>query len=189
MFSDIGTWSRNSLMIFFPMQEFSSDRNRSRWWFCQTSSWSKCQALTTFESFADGFTVPRGTTCFVFTYMLHRDKRTFPNPEAFIPERFLPENSIGRHPFSYVPFSAGPRNCIGKFKQLMVRCISKEKIKHGQPANLHPSTMRVRIPSDARELFGNTWITFRCRSKVRPDGGETRLCHNSSALSVTSNSS
>lgn len=55
----------------------------------------------------NGYTVPKGTTAGILTFLLHRDPTVFPNPEKFIPERFLPENSLGRHPFAYVPFSAG----------------------------------------------------------------------------------
>ncbi|XP_022651607.1 cytochrome P450 4c3-like isoform X4 [Varroa destructor] len=86
----------------------------------------------------NGYTVPRGTTCFVFTYMLHRDKQIFPNPEAFIPERFLPENSIGRHPFSYVPFSAGPRNCIGqKFALMEEKVVCATLLRRYQIQSVH----------------------------------------------------
>lgn len=66
-----------------------------------------------------GYTVPKGTTAGILTFLLHRDPDVFKNPEVFDPTRFAPENTIGRHPFAYIPFSAGPRNCIGqKFAQM-----------------------------------------------------------------------
>lgn len=66
------------------------------------------------DTIIHGYTVPANTTVLLFTYILHRDSKHFPDPELFQPGRFFEENSRGRHPYVYVPFSAGPRNCIGQ---------------------------------------------------------------------------
>ncbi|KAL5276593.1 hypothetical protein ACFFRR_002047 [Megaselia abdita] len=65
--------------------------------------------------------IPKGTGITVLTYMVHRDKQYYPDPEKFMPERFLNESEM--HPFQFVAFSAGPRNCIGqKFAMLELKC-------------------------------------------------------------------
>ncbi|CAH1400225.1 unnamed protein product [Nezara viridula] len=62
--------------------------------------------------------IKAGKTVVVFTYGVHRSKKHWKNPDAFIPERFAP--GTNRHSFSYIPFSAGPRNCIGHKYAMMV---------------------------------------------------------------------
>ncbi|GFY45250.1 cytochrome P450 4c3 [Trichonephila inaurata madagascariensis] len=87
----------------------------------------------------DGCLIPKGTSCGILIFMLHRDPDVFPNPEKFDPNRFLLENSTGRHPFAYIPFSAGPRNCIGQrfaiFEAVtvMATILKKFKVKSLDP--------------------------------------------------------
>lgn len=71
------------------------------------------------DTLISGYLVPKGTTCAVFTHLLHRDERVWPQPAVYNPDRFSPEASVGRNPFAFVPFSAGPRNCIGQRLALM----------------------------------------------------------------------
>ena len=62
----------------------------------------------------EGYFIPANTEVVLLNYLLHRDPKSFPDPDTFDPDRFTPERSQDRHPYAYVPFSAGPRNCIGQ---------------------------------------------------------------------------
>jgi cytochrome P450 len=57
--------------------------------------------------------IPAGITVLVMPWTLHRHRRLWPDPDAFMPERFLPANRDAIDRFQYLPFGAGPRVCIG----------------------------------------------------------------------------
>src|SRR5947209_15963861 len=60
------------------------------------------------------YLIPRGSLVLVSQYVMHRDPRFFPCPEAFDPLRFAPEPKEARPQFAYFPFGGGPRRCIGE---------------------------------------------------------------------------
>jgi enediyne biosynthesis protein E7 len=61
-----------------------------------------------------GYEVPAGTDVFMSPYLVQRDAKHWPDPEAFRPERFAASADAGAPRFAYIPFSAGPRHCIGE---------------------------------------------------------------------------
>ncbi|GJQ75127.1 hypothetical protein Trydic_g9735 [Trypoxylus dichotomus] len=60
------------------------------------------------------YTIPAGSTVIIPPVVLHRNAKSFPNPDIFNPDNFLPEKCHKRHFYSYIPFSAGPRSCVGR---------------------------------------------------------------------------
>ncbi|XP_005176357.1 cytochrome P450 4g1-like [Musca domestica] len=70
------------------------------------------------------YSIPKGTTIAVMQYAVHRDPKSFPNPDTFDPDNFLPERMAKRHYYSFIPFSAGPRSCVGrKFAMLKLKVL------------------------------------------------------------------
>jgi cytochrome P450 len=61
-----------------------------------------------------GVRIPAGSLVAISTWVLHRHRLLWDNPERFDPDRFLPERSVGRQRFAYMPFGGGPRVCIGQ---------------------------------------------------------------------------
>ncbi|HEX8165736.1 MAG TPA: cytochrome P450 [Beijerinckiaceae bacterium] len=57
--------------------------------------------------------IPKGSIVTIAPWVLHRHRRLWDEPEAFVPERFLAERRDSIDRFAYLPFGAGPRVCIG----------------------------------------------------------------------------
>jgi cytochrome P450 len=60
-----------------------------------------------------GVKIKAGDRIMISTWVLHRHRTLWDDPETFDPDRFSPERSEGRPRFAYLPFGAGPRICIG----------------------------------------------------------------------------
>ncbi|WP_232630066.1 cytochrome P450 [Methylobacterium sp. Leaf118] len=58
--------------------------------------------------------IPRNSTVIVAPWVMHRHRRLWDEPDAFLPERFLGERREAMARYSYLPFGAGPRVCIGQ---------------------------------------------------------------------------
>ena len=88
----------------------------------------------------DGHIIPAGSTLLFPSYLIHRDPRLWPNPEAFDPRRFLPEN-VHAHPrYAYVPFGAGRRMCVGAGFSIMEATLITAMIAQRFELDLVPGT-------------------------------------------------
>src|SRR5918994_7850840 len=56
--------------------------------------------------------IPRGSLVSIPPYVLHRHRRLWDEPDAFVPERFLPERRAAPDPLAPPPLRGRPRGCI-----------------------------------------------------------------------------
>ncbi|XP_029848209.2 cytochrome P450 4V2-like [Ixodes scapularis] len=112
----------------------------------------------------DGHRVPKGVTCFVNIYSLHRNPKYFKDPEQFLPERFLSDENKSRHRFSYIPFSGGPKNCIGqKFAMIEMKLILAKVLRKCEVKSKIPlDRLKVAYEVIIKDKGGNKiWIRRR----------------------------
>jgi len=57
--------------------------------------------------------LPEGATVLVMPWTIHRHRKLWDRPDAFMPSRFHPGNRDRIDRFQYLPFGAGARICIG----------------------------------------------------------------------------
>jgi cytochrome P450 len=74
-----------------------------------------------------GYELPAGVTVTPCIHLVHRDPRTYPEPERFLPERFL-DNPPGT--YTWIPFGGGVRRCLGaSFAQFEMAVVLRELVK------------------------------------------------------------
>ncbi|MCC7438027.1 MAG: cytochrome P450 [Armatimonadetes bacterium] len=60
-----------------------------------------------------GYQIPKGMQVVASQWVIHRDPRWYPNPDAFLPQRWDGDLARQLPKFAYFPFGGGPRRCIG----------------------------------------------------------------------------
>lgn len=63
--------------------------------------------------------LPTATTIIISPYVLHRDRRHFPDPGRFDAGRFAPDHEQRLPRFAYLPFGAGSTGCLGSHFAMM----------------------------------------------------------------------
>ena len=74
-----------------------------------------------------GLPVRKNDLILIAPWLLHRHKKIWNDPDAFIPSRFLPPSPPPDR-FSYLPFGVGPRVCIGAYFALVEATLVLAKI-------------------------------------------------------------
>lgn len=102
-----------------------------------------------------GWTMPARTMFMIPVFLMHRDARWFPEPEAFRPERFGPDApAIPRGAF--MPFGTGPRVCLGQHlalaemtviaAMLLQRFVLAKAEGQAEPEAVLNISMRAKVP-------------------------------------------
>ncbi|MBX3275516.1 MAG: cytochrome P450 [Sandaracinaceae bacterium] len=109
-----------------------------------------------------GYHIPKGAQLLFSQWVVHRDPRWFPNPEAFDPERWRDEASLPR--YAYFPFGGGPRTCIGNHFAMMEATLLlalvvqryRVDLLPGERLMLRPSvTLRQKGPGLRARIFAH----------------------------------
>lgn len=81
-----------------------------------------------------GKRIPRGSFVTISSWVLHRHKLYWENPDQFDPERFVPPRADKIERYAYLPFGAGPRVCLGKHLGLLEAVLLLAMIiRHWEP--------------------------------------------------------
>jgi cytochrome P450 len=74
--------------------------------------------------------IEKDVTVLIMPWTLHRHRKLWDRPTAFMPQRFWPENRGAIDKFQYLPFGAGPRICIGATFALQEAVIALAVLLH-----------------------------------------------------------
>jgi cytochrome P450 family 135 len=86
------------------------------------------------------YELPAGAAVTPCIHLVHRDPRTYPEPERFLPERFL-ETPPGT--YTWIPFGGGVRRCLGaSFAQFEMAVVLRELVRRREVRPARPESER-----------------------------------------------
>jgi unspecific monooxygenase len=101
----------------------------------------------------DGYRLRPGEHVMLSAYVVHRDERYFPQPDAFRPERWLIGETTDLPRFAYFPFGGGPRICVGYTLAMTVltlitaELIRRFRLEVPDPERVRLDSRRMLVPS------------------------------------------
>ncbi|MDB5370611.1 MAG: Cytochrome [Roseomonas sp.] len=88
-----------------------------------------------------GRKVRKGSLVMAVPWLLHRHRKLWSQPDAFIPERFLPGGEAASKPrYTWIPFAIGPRVCTGAAFGLTEAVLCLATLSAGFAPRLVPGT-------------------------------------------------
>ncbi|MEL6181082.1 MAG: cytochrome P450, partial [Myxococcota bacterium] len=102
-----------------------------------------------------GVFISKGSQVIMSPWVVHRDPRFFPNPEAFDPDRWATDRKLPR--YAYFPFGGGPRVCIGNHFAMMEAILVMAVVMQRYHLELLPGERLELVPS----------VTLRAKQGMR----------------------
>jgi cytochrome P450 len=115
-----------------------------------------------------GVRIPKGSQLLMSEWVVHRDPRWFPDPEAFDPDRWEPEKVKDLPRYAYFPFGGGPRVCIGNHFAMMEAMLMLAIIVQRHHLELVPGQRLELAPSVTLRPKG-PGIRARVQSRIRAE--------------------
>ena len=100
-----------------------------------------------------GVPFPTGSIVIISPWILHRHRKLWDQPDAFIPDRFIGKEREYLSGGAYLPFGAGPRICIGaafaltEASIMMATLLSQVRLTLDDDRDLEPRSMITTSPS------------------------------------------
>jgi cytochrome P450 len=103
-------------------------------------------------------------------WTVHRHRKLWDQPDAFMPERFHPENRDKIDRYQYLPFGAGPRVCIGASFAMQEAVIALGVLLSRYRFDTTPATKPWPVQKLTTQPQGGLPMRVTRRRTVRGDG-------------------